>query len=412
MFVTKLKMAVLMLFVMSVVAVGGMMAQHLTAAPKRESPRKDEDEPISVKVVKPKAGRLEKSVLRPATVRPYWSAPLNTLVSGIVAKVNVDVGDSVKKGQVLAEIHAPHLAQLTAKAAAALEMAKAQVEEAEARLAIAEAELKAAKDLLAVREEDTKKGTSSAMELLRARSDVAIQTSKVRYARAALRNANANRTMVQAELEVARTQESYSRVCAPFDGRVKRRNVDPGFFVQAGDSKESESLLVVEAIDRLKILVRLPEQYLPFIHDGDPVDFETPIWPGTRINDLKIDRFNLSVDEKDNSALIVIDVTKPRNEKKQYHMFPGMSGSVTFHLRSKAVPNALVVPSKCLRRIDGMMYLYLVRDGKAHLNPVTVSLMDDKNAEIVEGITVSDLVITNELDQLRDSTPVKIDKAP
>jgi RNA polymerase sigma factor (sigma-70 family) len=150
MFVTKLKIAAVMLLVIGVAA-GGMLTQARTAAPQAEAKADDpppkpagggkkDAEPIAVKVVKPKKGGLPLMVTRPAEVVAAQRQQVVPLVSGTIKEVRVDIGDYVNKGRVLLVIDAPLLTKEVEEAAASAELAKAQVEEAEAKVAAAEVE--------------------------------------------------------------------------------------------------------------------------------------------------------------------------------------------------------------------------------------------------------------------------------
>ena len=348
MFVTKLKILGVMLLVVGVAA-GGVLRHGRTAttqgalaetpAAKPEADRKAEAKPITVRVVEPKAGGMKITVSLPTEVRPNWSVKLLPLVSGILTKVDVDVGDSVKKGQVLGVIYAPHLAKKTAEAEGRLELAKARVEEAEASLAITETEHKAAKDLLAIREEAAKKASATSQELVSSRSDVSIKASKIRYAQAVLRRVKANVTVAEAICKTARIWEEYTRIIAPFDGDVVSRIVDPGMFVEASDAMKRVPMFVVATRDRLRIVAQVPERYLAFLQQGDPVEFETSVLPGIRLKDLKISRFYLGLGEKERSTLVEIDIANPIHVGKQkIRLFPGMTGSVTIHMRTQPDP--------------------------------------------------------------------------
>jgi hypothetical protein len=61
-------------------------------------------------------------------------------------------------------------------------------------------------------------------------------------------------------------------------------------------------------------------------------------------------------------------------------------------------------------RAEGEPYVFIVREGKAHRSPVTVSVDDGKSVEIGKGIQASDLVVVNNQGELREGTPVKVEK--
>ena len=101
-----------------------------------------------MRVVKPTPGGLERIVSRPAEVVAAQQADIAPMISGTVKELSVDIGDRVKKGQVLAVLDAPLTVKDAEQAAAAVEMAKGQVLEAEASIATAEAEIKTARGVM------------------------------------------------------------------------------------------------------------------------------------------------------------------------------------------------------------------------------------------------------------------------
>jgi pyruvate/2-oxoglutarate dehydrogenase complex dihydrolipoamide acyltransferase (E2) component len=157
MFVTKLKLAALMLFVVGLLAAGGVLSHTLTAAPqeeakaedpapKQEDTRKPDAKPISVNVVKPTPGGLARTVTSSAEVVAAQQQQIVPLISGTIKEVLVDIGDRVKKGQTLIVLDAPLVSGELEEAKAALEMAQAQMQEAQATVAAAEREAAVMKD--------------------------------------------------------------------------------------------------------------------------------------------------------------------------------------------------------------------------------------------------------------------------
>jgi RND family efflux transporter MFP subunit len=390
MFVTKLKIVAVMLLVICVAA-GGVLTQARTEAPQAEAKAEDpppkpaggdkkDAEPIAVKVVKPKKGGIEVTEKRPADVLAAQQQEIVPLVSGTIKEVRVDIGDVVKKGQVLLVLDAPLLAKEVEEAEATLELARAQVDEAKATVAAAEAEA----------------------EVRPAKTDI----SKLSQARASLNAAKAKVRLAQASLDKARIQESFTQLKAAFDGVVTRRTADAGNYVQPSDSRLLRPLLTVQRVDTLRIVAKVPDGYARFVERGLPVDLEIP---GVRITGLKIARFSptLHNPERDRTMLVEIDY----DNTQQHRLVPGMFVAVTIHLK-KASPDGLVVPSQCVISVGGQQYVFIVRERKAHRTPITVSVDNGKNAEIAKGIQASDLVITNNQGELSEGTPVKVEKAP
>ncbi|HTU91764.1 MAG TPA: efflux RND transporter periplasmic adaptor subunit [Gemmataceae bacterium] len=390
MFVTKLKIAAVMLSVATVLAAGGVLSHGLTAAsppeakakeppPKAKDDDKKDAKPIPVKVVKPKKGGETLTSTWSAEVVAAQQQQLGALVSGTVKEVLVDIGDHVKKGQTLIVLDAPLLATAVEEAQASLEIAQAQVVEAKAVLD--EEELK----------------------------ERAGQGRNQRKARASWSAAKAKAKLAQALLDKARIQESFTQLKAAFDGVVTRRTIDPGNYVQPSDSRLLRPLLTIQRLDTMRISFQVSPQDVPLIKRGRPVLVEIHL-PGLRGREYKISRFSAALEGNDRrfrEMTVEIDVPNADNR-----LLPGMTGQVKIH--DQPPPDTLVVPTSSVfgtrdDEADVEPYLWTVRDGKAHRTPVAVRVADEKNAEIIKGIAASDLIAVSNQGELKEGKPVKVE---
>lgn len=392
MFVTKLKIAAVMLLVIGVAA-GGVLTQAWTAAPPVEA-KADEPppqpaggdkkaaKPIAVKVVKPKKGGLPLMVHRSAEVVAAQQQQVVPLVSGTIKEVRVDIGDQVKKGQTLIVLDAPLLVKEVEEAEATLELAQAQVDDAKETAAVVEADFRS-----------SRAGASA---------------SKLVQARASLNAAKAKRKLAQVSLDKARIQESFTQLKAACDGVVTRRTAAPGNFVQPSDSRLLQPLLTVQRVDTLRVVVGVSNEDAPLIKRGLPVEIG---FAGVGRHEAKISRFSPSLEGRNGEMTVEIDV--PNVDKR---LLPGMRAVVGMPLRMPSV-DGLIVPSVCVfPRSTGLgsqsrdkfaRFVYIVRDGKACKKRVAVSFDDGRNAEIIEGIQESDLIAVSTSEKLSDGQPVK-----
>lgn len=396
MFATKMKIAAVMLFVAMVLVAGGVLSHGLSAPPQPEAEGKEpppkpaggdkkDTETIAVKVVKPKKGGLVQQVVLPASVVTLQQQQLVPLIPGTVKEVTVDIGDRVKKGQVLIVLDAPLLVKEVEEAMAALETAQAQMEEAKATVAVVEAEIPAG-------------GTAPKTTW-----------AKLAHAKAALNTAKVNVKARQIAVAKARIQAGFTRLTAAFDGIVTRRTADPGNFVQPSDSRLLVPLLTVQSFDPLRLVVQLPSEYAPRISRGDTVELALRD-PYFRIHGLKVTRFNSVLDEERKSMRVEIEL--PNSDG---HLLPGMFGHVTIHFK-KVPAGTMMVPRSCLNaRYSAESFnawVYVVRDGKAYRTQVTPGHIGADEVEVVQGIKASDLIVSNAEKLEGDVVPVKVEKAP
>jgi RNA polymerase sigma factor (sigma-70 family) len=453
MFVTKLKIAAVMILVVSLAA-GSVLTYARTAAPQLEAKAKEEPQkpaggekkeaaPITVKVIEPKKGGMMLMVSRPAEVVAAQQQQVVPLVSGTIKEVSVDIGDSVKKGQTLIVLDAPLLVKEREQAEHAFKIAKVEVEEARVRIQMAQAEVKAAEALYQVKKAEiagmtaaktrwdtevqriakqAEKGIVDPQVLQESQAQLAVAEAKVKaaeaaavsaevevkikagrisHAKAALEIAIAAAESAKTVVEKARIQEGFTQLKAAFDGAVTRRTIDAGNFVQPSDSRLLRPLLTVQRIDTVRLVVRVANEYAPLVKRGMRVEVDMPGIQGSK---LQISRFSPSLEGTDGMA-VEIDVANADNR-----LLPGMRGTVELPIK-KTSPEWLVVPQNCLSGSHPDYFVYIVRDGKVHRKNVTLGAFDGRIMEIRAGIKASDLVIIKP-GELADGTPVKIEKTP
>ncbi len=254
----------------------------------------------------------------PAQVKPYETARLFAKASGFVLAVHVDLGDTVKKGQLLAELSIPEMAQELIRQQALVEQADAAVRQAEAKVAASKAIVTASESQVSASKAKLEKHRAdiefAQSELTRITSlvtsravNAAIQDEKqqqLRAAKAALvaaeaevQSAESNRLVAEAgekqaeaDLAYARSQckvtaatrahtvtlMEYAKIYAPFDGTISHRGIDTGDFVtSAASSKDkAESLFTLNRIDRFRIVFDVPESAATRIQSGQKVELK------------------------------------------------------------------------------------------------------------------------------------------
>lgn len=194
-------------------------AEAIAAAPPNE--------PRRVLVVQQKSGDSALGATLPGTVRARESTVIQARAPGYLKSMKVDLGDRVRKGQLLAEIEAPELLDQ-------LRLSRARLAEAQANVPLSEAR---STRLAAL----AKTGAATAQEA----EDALAHTNSARAALAA----------AKAEVERLSSVAQYLRVVAPFDGTITRRGVDPGAVVNVG----ATALFEVATTDAVKVVVDVPQ---------------------------------------------------------------------------------------------------------------------------------------------------------
>lgn len=297
--------------------------------------------PPEVTVTTPRRGDIHRFVTLPGTLRANQQVTLHAKVGGYLNTIAVDKGDSVKAGQLLAELEMPELVAEHARHEAELQIAQAEA----ARVKAAQTR---APDLITPQSADTAE-------------------ARLAKARAALEH---NETLLR-----------YRRIVAPFDGVVTMRYVDPGAFVPAATaSSNPAAAAIVTVMDytTIRAQVAVPEIEAARVSVGQPVVLTTDSLPG-RIFRGTVSRHTGALDERTRSLLVEIDFPN-RDLTLRPGMYANLKVGVELHR------GALLVPAAALVREKTAGFVFTLVDGKANRVPVKFGFNDGANVEILEGI--------------------------
>lgn len=303
---------------------------------------------------------LFRKITIPAEFRPYVEANLNAKVSGYVDKVNVDFGDKVKAGQVLATLIVPELSQELTNAIAAEEKADADYTNA---------------------------------ELIYTRLSTVNQQHPDLVAQQSIDTASANAQMADAAIAAAQADVgkyqalvAYTVITAPFDGVVTWRYADPGALIQAGTSSDSQSLPLVRISDNYLLRLDFPVSVddVQYLRVGDPVDVKVESLGKTFTE--KITRFTDKVDE--DTRTMMVEVQVPNNGLE---IIPGMYATIV--LKADEHPNALAVPIEAVSEGKQSSVLVVNPNNEVEARPVTLGLETPDKYEILSGLTEGERVM-------------------
>jgi len=337
-----------------------------------ELERRAEDRSVpTVSVVAPTAMPVDALEL-PGRVEAWSRAPIYARVSGYLKRWNVDIGQAVKAGQVLAEIETPDLDQ-------ELSQARAELASARSDAAIA----KAAADRWS-RLVDTRL-------VSRQDADERAATSQSREATAQALGANVAR---------AQTLARYKQLVAPFDGVVTARNTDVGALINTGSSAGSE-LFVVSDLSRLRVYVSVPQRQVAAIRPGTHAQLSVPEHPG-KTYDATVQSLSQAIDSTSGAMLVQLAVDNPEGE-----LLPGAYSTVRFD-----VPNtdsALgLPPSALIIGKDGVRVAVVDPQSKAQLREVRISRDLGNIAEIAGELKTGDRVIDSPPDGIATGDMVRV----
>ena len=332
---------------------------------------------------------LDRTVLLPGEFVPYLSVPIHAKVAGFVEKVEVDRGSIVTEGQLLATMVAPELNAQRAEAEAKVRAVEAQRVEAEARVVAAESTYQRLKAASAT------PGVIAGNELIQAEKQLDAERAKVRAAESSIQAA-------QSAVKAIEDIQAYLRVTAPFAGVITTRNVHPGALV--GTGVDSEAMFQLETINRLRLVVPVPEVEVGGIPRGARVSFTVPAYPTETFNGT-VSRLARSVDAKTRSMPVELDVANP-NGRLAAGMYPLVKWPV--HGNQKV----LMVPVTSVVTTTERVFVIRVKDGAAEWVDVKRGPTHGDLAEVVGPLAEKDLVLRRGTDEIRQGTRINARVAP
>ncbi|MEX3984596.1 efflux RND transporter periplasmic adaptor subunit [Paraburkholderia sp. EG287A] len=326
----------------------------------------------SVNVVVPAPEAPGGSLDLPGRLEAFESAPIYARVSGYLKSWSVDIGTPVKAGQTLAEIETPELDQQ-------LIQAKADLTSAQADAALAKTTAARWQSLL------------DSDSVSRQEVDDRTQDYVAKQARVAAAQANLDRLVAT---------KSFARIVAPFDGVITARNTDVGALINAGGGTGPQ-LFSVSSVDKLRVYVRVPQEYVPAVKPGGTGSFTVPEYPGKTFTATVVGLAD-SVNAASGTSLVQLMVDNPG-----HLLLPGDFVNLHFALPARA--DALRVPASALIFDNrGLRLATVDRSDTVHFKPVSI-VQDLGNAvDIGSGLAPSDRVVDAPPDGLVEGDHVQV----
>ena len=184
-------------------------------------------------------------------------------------------------------------------------------------------------------------------------------------------------------------------VTAPFSGVIGLRKVSLGAYLQAGDD-----IALLEDISSVKVDFRVPEVYLAKVRPGQSISVVVDGFPNT-VFEGKVYAIEAGMDSETRTALV-----RAKLGNKAGKLRSGMFARVSLVMAQKK--NALSVPEKALWPQGTENFVYKVIDGKVELTKVELGQRTPGYVEILKGLSLGDLVVTEGQMKIRDGAPVTV----
>ncbi len=348
--------------------------------------------PIPTALVMPATrGNLASTLTVAGQFQPYQEVELHAKVSGYIRRINVDIGDHVRTGEVIATLEVPELNAQVAASQAAIRHNQAEIERAKSQVELAEASYAAihvGKTRLAEVAKQ-RPGLIAEQELDDSLAKDLDAQAKINAAKSALSAAKEQLDVSRAESQRVTAMQDYSVVTAPFTGVVTMRYGDVGSLIQAGTASNTQSMPVVKVAqsDLLRLRMPVPEKDVPYIQVGGNV--QVNVQATGRSFTGKIVRFTRELDVSTRTMLVEVDV--PNVDEA---LSTGMFAETSIVLQQQE--NALSVPESAVMKNEGQPYVLIVNaDNKVEKKVVTLGIHGADRTVILSGLTDKESVIVS-----------------
>ena len=280
-------------------------------------------------------------------IKPYKENDITPAVAGLhISKIKVDVGDHVRKGQVL------------------VVMDQTTLKQQELNLATTEDSYNRMKPV-------HEAGGVSDQQMIQLENQLNLQR------------------------EVVENLRKNSTILSPITGIVTARNFE------SGDLFAQMPILHIMQINKLKVMANVSEQYYTSVKVGQPVSIEVDIFPG-EVFEGKVSRINPALDAA--TRTFGVEITIPNGKER---LRPGMYARATFSMGER---ENVMIPDQALQKQTGSSerYVYVVKDGVAEYRLVKDGRRVGDKIEILEGLTAGEQVATTSFTRLISGKKVEV----
>jgi RND family efflux transporter MFP subunit len=334
------------------------LSRSQTVATAREARGAAVDRGPRVEVVAVSQGPSRRTITLLADVRSNTTAILYAKVSGYVKSVEVDRGDRVQAGQVVAVLESPEIDQQYLAAVTDLEHKRRN--------------LARSQDLLA-------RGNTTQVAMLQFETDARVAEANVRG------------------LE---TMKGYQTIRAPFAGRVTARFVDPGALITNAQTNMVSALPIVTISDdsRLRVYCYVQQQDVPYINVGDVAEVIDASNPQRRM-EAKITRMTGELETRTRTMQIEINI-----DNTEGFLVAGSFANVAIHIPIKSLPQ---IPVSGLLVRGNESFVAMIENDRLRYKPIRIASTDGNTVTVAEGLRPGDRIAINLPDEVADDSKVQ-----
>ena len=349
--------------------------------------RRDFVPSVRVASVQAPAGDLVVSL--PGTTSAFAAANIFARASGYVEQRNVDIGDRVKAGQLLATIVAPELDHQIAQAEATLAQLRSTLQQRKAARELARVTWDRDKPVVQQGWLPQQQGT--------------IDEQTLRQQEATVKEARNNVVAQEAQVNVLHQQKIYQSVVAPFDGVITQRNIDIGTLVQA-DATAGTFMFTLNKDNVIRTQVFVPQDEAFGLQPGVPAVVHVPEMPDRSFPGT-VTRIADALQPGSRTLLTEIDIPNPDGV-----LSAGIYCTVELHIPRK-VPSLSIPAGAIIFNANGVQ-VAVVENGVARIRKIAVARDLGTAVEALDGVKPGDQVILNPSVDLVDGAKVQVAANP
>jgi multidrug efflux pump subunit AcrA (membrane-fusion protein) len=337
--------------------------------------------------------------------------------SGKVAAVGVDIGSSVRRGQMIVKLDDADFRIRVQQAQAQLEQAIATLHQNEAKIGLRPGqkfnpenvpEVRAASAALDLAEKNLRRyeklvetgdisraaydQQKSQRDQLAQQREALVHQAQQNYATVA--NSQAAVNAAQTQVALAKRNLNYTVVAAPMAGYVSDRSADVGEYVSP-----QQKVATIVSVNPLRVRIDIPEQAITQIHVGESVSVSVAAYTDRSFAG-RVARISPSVTASSRTLTVEAEVENPKAELK-----PGQFATVRI-LLPQTEP-AVLVPQRALRTISGSTYVFVIKNGFAEQRLVQPGQAEGELVELKTGVKADETVAISNVDQLSDGAAVR-----
>jgi RND family efflux transporter MFP subunit len=386
------------------IGIGLLLTASCSRTPSVQARSAAADAP-TVAVVKAAPDDLARGLVLTAEFKPFQEIDVMAKVAGYIRQINVDVGDRVGQGQLLATLEIPEMADDLRRANATLDRSQAEVARAKDELQRAESAHEIVhisfQRLAAVAEK--RPGLIAQQEIDDARSKDLVAEAQISAAKSALAAASEQVGVNKAEMQKVQTLMDYTRVTAPFAGVITRRYADTGSMIQAGTASQTQTMPIVRLSENslLRLILPVPESSVPTIHLGQQVEVRVPTlhrsFPG------KVARFSDKVSMATRTMDTEVDVPNPN-----LILIPGMYAEVNLTLDRRNSVLALPIMAVDMDQDSSSGRVMIVTpNNRIEVRKLALGIETSDRVEVRAGLNEGDMVVLSGRAALQTGAEIK-----